>query len=51
LEIITKELEKELEPFSLNYACPHIVKVFKKNYRALFGRQHPLAHLNKGLTQ
>jgi hypothetical protein len=51
LEIITKELEKESNPFSLDKACPHIVRAFKLFCRALFGKQHPLAHPNKGLTQ
>jgi hypothetical protein len=47
LEIITKELEKESKPFPLDKACSHIVRAFKKNYRALFGKQHPWAHPNK----
>jgi hypothetical protein len=51
LEIITKELEKELETFSLDEACQHIVRAFKLFYKTMFGRQHPLAHPNKGLTQ
>jgi len=51
LEIIIEELEKELKPFSLDKASPHIVRVFKLFYKALFGRQHPLTHPNKGLTQ
>jgi hypothetical protein len=51
LEIITKELEKESKPFSLDKACLHIVRTFKLFCKALFGKQHPLAHPNKGLTQ
>jgi len=51
LEIIIEELEKELKPFSLDKACRHIVRAFKLFCKALFGRQHPLAHPNKGLTQ
>jgi hypothetical protein len=38
LEIIIEELEKELKPFSLDKACPHIVRAFKLFYKALFGR-------------
>jgi hypothetical protein len=51
LEIIIEELEKELKPFSLDKACRHIVRAFKLFCKTLFGRQHPLAHPNKGLTQ
>ncbi len=45
------KLEKELKPFSLDKTCSHIVRAFKKICRTLFGKQHPLAHPNKGLTQ
>jgi hypothetical protein len=51
LEIITEELEKESKPFSLDKACSHIVRTFKLLCKALFGKLHPLAHPNKGLTQ
>jgi len=51
LQIIIEELEKESKFFSLDKACLHIVRTFKLFCRALFGKQHPLAHLNKGLTQ
>jgi hypothetical protein len=50
LEIIIEELEKKSKPFSLVYACPHIVKTFKFFCRILFGKQYS-AHPNKGLTQ
>jgi len=45
LEII---IEKESEPFSLDKACPRIVRAFKLFCKTLFGKQHPLAHPNKG---
>jgi hypothetical protein len=51
IEIIIEKLEKKLEPFSLDKACPHIVRAFKFFNKTLFDKQHHLAHPNKGLTQ
>jgi hypothetical protein len=51
IEIIIEKLENKLDSFSLDKACPHIVRTFKLFHKILFDKQLHLAHPNKGLTQ
>jgi len=44
------EMDKESHPLSLNMECPHIIRTFKLFYKRTFGKLHPLAHANIGLT-
>ncbi len=50
LQTIMLEMDKESHPLSLNIECPHIIYAFKLFCRSTFGRLHPLAHANTGLT-
>jgi hypothetical protein len=44
------EMDKELHPLSFNMECLHIICAFKLFCRSTFGKLHPLAHANIGLT-
>jgi hypothetical protein len=50
LQIIMLEMDKELHPLSLNMECPHIIRAFKLFCKRTFGKLHPLANANIGLT-
>jgi hypothetical protein len=43
-------VEKESQHLTLDTKCLHIVRTFKLFCKSTFGRLHPLAHANKGLT-